>query len=193
MESDIELHTNTRSHLIIQSTTVPAKGWGGERTGMSMGRTDVVSPETRTLVSTSLSHITSRQDVKGVPAGVLRRREGPVCRGRGLQAGTLFSPAFPSHPHRPYVSSCTISCPIDFPFHGSLTLLPLHPPEMVTPALLHTSACTTPGYTLCPCTHSRWSGGGSPLGQEWAEVREGTGSCPPGALPIPVALCQVGA
>jgi len=101
-----------------------------------------------TLVSTSLSHITSRQDIKGVPAGVLRRREGPVCGGRGLQAGTLFSPAFPSHPHRPYVSSCTMSCPIDFPFHVSLTLLTLHPPEMVTPALLHTSAHTTPGYTL---------------------------------------------
>ncbi|XP_061274070.1 parathymosin isoform X2 [Bos javanicus] len=62
-----------------------------------------------------------------------------------------------------------MSCPIDFPFHVSLTLLPLHPPEMVTPALLHTSAHTTPGYTLCPCAHSRWSGGGSPLGQEWAE------------------------
>lgn len=101
-----------------------------------------------TLVSTSLSHITSRQDIKGVPAGVLRRSEGPVCGGRGLQAGTLFSPAFPSHPHRPYVSSCTMSCPIDFPFHVSLTLLTLHPPEMVTPALLHTSAHTTPGYTL---------------------------------------------
>ena len=50
-----------------------------------------------------------------------------MCGGRGLQAGTLFSPAFPSHPHRPYVSSCTMSCPIDFPFHVSLTLLPLHP------------------------------------------------------------------
>lgn len=146
-----------------------------------------------TLVSTSLSHITSRQDIKGVPAGVLRRREGPVCGGRGLQAGTLFSPAFPSHPHRPYVSSCTMSCPIDFPFHVSLTLLPLHPPEMVTPALLHTSAHTTPGYTLCPCAHSRWSGGGSPLGQEWAEVRGDTGNYSPGGSPYSCSVGPVGA
>ena len=135
-------------------------------------------------MSTSLSYITSRQHIQGVPTGVLRRREGPVC---GLRAGTYSHPL--SHPTHTDLMSLPVPHPIDFPFHVSLTLLPLHPPEMVTPALLHTSAHTTPGYTLCPCAHSRWSGGGSPLGQEWAEVRGGTGSCPPGGYPY---SCSVG-
>lgn len=76
-----------------------------------------------------------------------------MCGGRGLQAGTLFSPAFPSHPHRPYVSSCTMSCPIDFPFHVSLTLLPLHPQKW---SLLpfYTPAHTPHQGTHCAHAHT---------------------------------------
>lgn len=171
---------------------MPAKGWGGERTGISMGRAGVVTPESRD----SCEHLSQLHHIK-------TRHQRCACWGLEVERGTsvwregtlgryLFSLAFPSHPHRPYVSSCTTSHRLPLPTFPLLyspyipqkwSLLPFYTP----------SAHTTPGYTLCPCAHSRWSGGGSPLGQEWAEVRGGTESCPPGALPIPVALGQVGA
>lgn len=65
-------------------------------------------------MSTSLSYITSRQDIKGVPAGVLRWREGQVCGGRGLWAGTYSH--WLSHPTHTDLMSLPVPRPIDFPF-----------------------------------------------------------------------------
>ena len=71
------MHTNTRSHLIIQSTTVPAKGWGGESTGMSMGRTAVVSPES----GDSCEHLSQPHHIK-------TRHQRCACWGLEEERGT---------------------------------------------------------------------------------------------------------
>lgn len=156
---------------------------------MSMGRTAVVSPES----GDSCEHLSQPHHIK-------TRHQRCACWGLEEERGTsvwregtpgryLILTRFPIPPTQTlclflyHVLSHRLPLPL-FPYSTPPTS-----PEMVTPALLHTSAHTTPGYTLCPCAHSRWSGGGSPLGQEWAEVRGDTGSYSPGGSPY---SCSVG-
>ena len=117
-----------------------------------MGTAGVVTPESRDSYEhlSQLHHIKTKH--QRCACWGLEEERGTTVWREGTPGRYLFSPAFPSHPHRPYVSSCTTSHRLPLPRFPYSTP-PTSPRNGHSCPSTHQCTCHTRVHTVPMRTH----------------------------------------